>query len=161
MHNRRLTLSSLGVLAAVVLCDQLSKWAVVNSLEPHTPYPVVGEWFRLFVVRNPGAAFSLGADATIIFSVFQAIAVVMCVILAFRARTWRGVWPIGFIGGGAAGNLIDRIFRDPGGFHGHVVDFLSFWSFAIFNCADAAITVGVVLYLFNTLILEPRREVSA
>ena len=45
--------------------------------------------------------------------------------------------------------------------HGHVVDFFSFWNFAIFNVADIAITVGVVLYLAIVFIVEPRAERKA
>ena len=65
---------------------------------------------------------------------------------------------MGLIGGGAAGNFIDRVFRDPGGLHGHVVDFISVGDFAIFNIADSGITVGVVVYLFYALFIEPRQS---
>ncbi len=143
---------------ATIAIDQLSKWAVVENLAPRTSYPILGEWFRLYLVRNPGAAFSFGTDATIVFSCIQIAAVALCLFLAFRARTWWSILPIGLIGGGAAGNLIDRIFRYPGGLHGHVVDFFSFGSFAIFNVADSAITVGVVLYLLYTVFIEPRQH---
>ena len=80
-------------------------------------------------------------------------------MLALRTRYMAGALPIGLIGGGAAGNLLDRIFREPGGMHGHVVDFLSFGSFAIFNVADAAITVGVVCYLIYAFFVEPANHV--
>lgn len=143
---------------ATVAIDQLSKWAVVENLEPNTSYPVLGEWFRLYLVRNPGAAFSFGTDATVVFSCIQIAAVALCLFLAFRAKSWWSIFPIGLIGGGAAGNLIDRIFRYPGNLHGHVVDFFSFGSFAIFNVADSAITVGVALYLLYTVFIEPRRS---
>lgn len=141
----------------IIAVDQLSKWAVVENLAPSTPYPILGDWFHLYLVRNPGAAFSFGTDATIIFSIIQLAAVALCLFLSFRARSWWSIAPIGLIGGGAAGNLIDRIFRDPGNLHGHVVDFFSFGSFAIFNVADSAITVGVILYLVYTVFVEPRR----
>ena len=103
----------------------------------------------------------MGTDATIVLAFIQLIAVGVAVFLAFRARTGLGALTIGLIGGGAAGNLIDRIFREPGGMHGHVVDFFSFWNFAIFNVADIAITVGVVLYLAIVFIVEPRAERKA
>lgn len=143
----------------IIVVDQITKWAVVENLEEQRAYPVIGEFFRLYLVRNPGAAFSMGTNVTIIFSVFQLIAFLACIVLALRTRYMAGALPIGLIGGGAAGNLVDRVFREPGGMHGHVVDFLSFGSFAIFNVADAAITVGVVCYLIYAFFIEPANHV--
>lgn len=147
-------------MVAVIGLDQVTKWLVVENLEPRTAYPVLGDWFRLFLIRNPGAAFSFGTDATIIFSLIQLFAVLLCLGLAWRSRSVWSALPIGLIGAGAAGNLIDRIFRAPGGMHGHVVDFLSFGNFAIFNVADSAISVGVGLYLVYAFVIEPRRTVA-
>ena len=143
----------------IIAVDQITKWADVEKLEEQRAYPVIGEFFRLYLVRNPGAAFSMGTNATIIFSIFQLVAFLACIVLALRTRYMAGALPIGLIGGGAAGNLVDRIFREPGGMHGHVVDFLSFGSFAIFNVADAAITVGVVCYLIYAFFIEPANHV--
>ena len=156
-----MTAVALATLAVVVIIDQLSKWLAVATLPPCEAVPVLGDWFRFLLVRNPGAAFSMGTDATIVLAFVQLIAVGVAVFLAFRARTGLSALTIGLIGGGAAGNLIDRIFREPGGMHGHVVDFFSFWNFAIFNVADIAITVGVVLYLAIVFIVEPRAERKA
>lgn len=144
-------------LFGIVAADQLTKWLVVENLEPATAYPVVGDVARLYLIRNSGAAFSMGEDATVVFSVVQMVAVLICVVLAFRVRDRWAVAAVGLIGGGAAGNLIDRVFRDPGGLHGHVVDFVSVGSFAIFNVADAAICVGVGVYLVYALVVEPRK----
>ncbi|WP_420100013.1 signal peptidase II [Corynebacterium sp.] len=145
-------------LTGIVAVDQLTKWLVVENLEPATAYPVIGDVARLYLIRNSGAAFSMGEGATVVFSVIQMIAVVLCVVLAFRVRNPWAVAAVGLIGGGAAGNLIDRILRDPGALHGHVVDFVSVGGFAIFNVADAAISVGVVVYLVYALLIEPRQE---
>lgn len=82
-------------------------------------------------------------------------------MLSFRVRSPWAVASVALIGGGAAGNLVDRIFRDPGGLYGHVVDFISIGNFAIFNVADAAITVGVVVYLIFALVIEPRQIKAA
>lgn len=149
------------LMGVVVAVDQLTKWLVVENLEPRTAYPVLGDWFRLFLIRNPGAAFSFGENATVIFSCFQLAAVLLCLVLAWRTRSVWSALPVALIGAGAAGNLIDRIFRSPGGMHGHVVDFFSFWDFAIFNVADSAITIGVVLYLVYAFVIEPRRAGAA
>lgn len=144
-------------LAGIVAADQVTKWLVVENLEPATAYPVIGDIARLYLIRNSGAAFSMGENATVVFSVIQLLAVLVCIVLAFRVRSPWAVASVALIGGGAAGNLIDRIFRYPGGMHGHVVDFISVGNFAIFNIADAAISVGVVVYLIYALIVEPRQ----
>ncbi|RAV31252.1 signal peptidase II [Corynebacterium heidelbergense] len=153
----RCTATALTLMSAVVLIDQVSKLWAVHALTPDKPLPVLGEWFRLYLVRNPGAAFSMGTQVTIVFSLIQLAAVILCLVLSLRSRSMWSALSIGLIGGGAAGNLLDRIFRSPGGMHGHVVDFFSFWSFAVFNVADSAITVGVAVYLVYSLVVEPAR----
>lgn len=150
--SRRRVGVALLVLAIVVAADQISKWWVVENLAPRTPYPVVGDVFRLFLIRNPGAAFSFGTSWTFMFAIIQATAVVIALVAAWRTRSTVVAIIAGLIGGGAAGNLLDRIFRYPGGGSGHVVDFLSFGSFAIFNVADTAITIGVAAYVLYSFL---------
>lgn len=158
MTFKRVSGPALAALLFLVAMDQITKWLVVENLEPRTAYPVIGDFFRLYLIRNPGAAFSMGVDATLVFSMFQIAATIICVVALFRVRSWWSATPAILIGAGAAGNLIDRIFRSPGGLHGQVVDFLSFGDFAIFNIADSCITVGVFLYVIYTLFIEPRRQ---
>lgn len=146
------------VIVGVVALDQITKWLVVEFLDPQTAYPVVGDIARIYVVRNPGAAFSMGENATPVFAVIQLVAALLCIYLTFRVRTGWSAAAVGLIGGGAAGNFIDRVFREPGALHGHVVDFISVGDFAIFNIADSGITVGVVVYLIYGVFIEPRQH---
>lgn len=146
------------MMALIIAIDQLTKWLVVENLEPSTAYPVIGDWFRLYLVRNPGAAFSFGTDITPILALLQLVAFIVCIVISFRLRGKFVALPVALIGGGAAGNFIDRVFREPGGLHGHVVDFFSFWDFAIFNVADMGITVGVACYVLYAFVIEPRQE---
>lgn len=138
-----------GLLAATVLAvavvDQVSKIAAVNALEGKPSIDLIGEWFQLTLLRNPGAAFSMGTNSTWLFTTIQ---IVFIVAVAIASKYLRTPWPAvsaGLIAGGAAGNLLDRLFRDPAFYFGHVVDFLSARGFAVFNLADAAITVGVIM----------------
>lgn len=149
---------ALYVLVGVVLLDQVTKALVVEFLEPRTAYPVIGDFARIYLIRNSGAAFSMGENATAVFAVIQLLAALLCIYLAFRVSNRWTMTAVGLIGGGAAGNFIDRVFRDPGGLHGHVVDFISVGDFAIFNVADSGITVGVVVYLIYGVIIEPRQR---
>ena len=138
-----------GLLAATVLAvaaiDQVSKIVAVDALEGKAPVDLLGEWFQLTLLRNPGAAFSMGTGSTWLFTTIQ---IVFIVAVAVGSKWLRTPWPTisaGLIAGGAAGNLIDRLFRDPSFYFGHVVDFLSVRGFAVFNLADSAITVGVIM----------------
>lgn len=138
-----------GLLAATLLAvaaiDQISKIVAVDALEGKAPVDLLGEWFQLTLLRNPGAAFSMGTGSTWLFTTIQ---IVFIVAVAVGSKWLRTPWPTisaGLIAGGAAGNLIDRLFRDPSFYFGHVVDFLSVRGFAVFNLADSAITVGVIM----------------
>ena len=139
--------------ALVLIIDQMSKVWAVATLEGQPDRQIIGDLLRFSFVRNPGAAFGLGGSATIVFSL---IAVVVAVVL-FRMSTkltsmWWGV-ALGLMLGGALGNLLDRIFREPSVLQGHVVDFLRLPNWPVFNVADmsligAAILI-VILSLFN------------
>jgi signal peptidase II len=136
--------------AAVLLADILTKQWAVSALTDGEPVRVPGGILYLDLIRNSGAAFSLGTGYTFIFPVIT-IAVVGWI--AWAARRLRSVpWAValGFVLGGALGNLTDRVFRAPGPMVGHVIDFLSLFAprgevWPVFNVADSALCVGVTL----------------
>lgn len=141
----------------VAALDQATKIAVLAWLEPGQAVPVLGDWFRFRLVFNPGAAFSMGSGSTWFFTCIQLAFVVGVAVSARRIREpWSAVG-LALIGGGALGNLIDRLVREPQFFLGHVVDFISVGNFAIFNIADSAITVGVVVFIVGMFVVE-RKE---
>jgi len=135
-----------GVAAFVLAADVITKALVVMHLRPDEPVHVLGDVLMLDLLRNPGAAFSVGTGDTIVFT---AIAVGVVIYIARTARNLRSVgWAItlGLLLGGAIGNLADRIFRAPGLFRGNVVDWIEltrYWP--VFNIADSAIVCGGIL----------------
>ncbi len=136
---------TLGVAATVVVLDQVTKALAVALLEGEPSIPVLGELLRLTFVRNPGAAFSLAGSYTVIIS---AIAILTSVFIVRTARSLTSTWwavVMGGILGGALGNLIDRLFRSPAPFRGHVVDFLALPNWPVFNVADMALVGSAVL----------------
>ena len=144
-HPRHLVAVTFAVAAGVVLLDQLTKWLAVRYLEGQPPVQIIGDWLALDFLRNPGAAFSIGTGFTFVFPL---IAIAVVVVIVRKSRELGSVaWAIALGGmlGGAVGNLIDRVFRDPGMLQGHVVDFIFVKHFAVFNVADAAITCSAVL----------------
>jgi signal peptidase II len=149
--NRRLVITTFAIAASIVLLDQLTKYLAVRFLQGKPPVDVVGEWIRLEFLRNPGAAFSLGTSYTFIFTGI-AVAVIVVIVRSSRRLGSLG-WAIALGGllGGAIGNLLDRLFREPGFLRGYVVDFIAFPNFPVFNVADSAIVCSSVLMVLLAL----------
>ena len=148
----------LGIVVAVMLViaalDQVVKQIMVSWLEPGQAVPVIGDWFRFYLLLNPGAAFSMGQNSTWLFTTIQLLFVVGALWFGPRMDTRWEALGLALIAGGALGNLIDRLFREPGFWFGHVVDYISVGDFAVFNLADAAITVGVAVFVLATFAAE-------
>lgn len=132
----------------VVALDQATKALAVATLSDG-PVPIAGDILRLRLTRNPGGAFSLFTGFTPFLTVLATVMVVVLVRVARRTRDRPTAWALGLVLGGAAGNLVDRLVRDPAFGSGEVVDFidLSFWP--TFNIADSAITVGIAVLVFR------------
>ena len=130
---------------AVVAIDQLTKSWAVSDLADHD-IDLVGS-LRLHLERNSGGAFSLNQGRGGLVAV-AALVVVVGVLWFGRsliASRW-GALAVGFVLGGALGNLVDRVVRDGTGFlGGSVVDFIDLQWWPVFNMADMAISVGGVL----------------
>lgn len=151
---------ALCLVMIVIACDQWTKSLVVHNMAvgSEIPFPFLGEYFSLYYVHNFGAAFSMlaGPGGSIMLSVLIAIAIVIvCVLYARMINTGSLLYKLvfGLILGGAFGNLTDRVVHS-----GYVVDFVSFhipqinYAFAIFNVADACISVGVILLFLMVLV---------
>ncbi|WP_235927986.1 signal peptidase II [Goekera deserti] len=144
-------LSLLVWLALVVFgVDLASKLLVVATIEPGEDIRVLGGLLYLTQARNTGAAFSFAEGFTVVFTLVAAVVVVVIVRTARRLYSTAWAVALGLVLGGAVGNLVDRVFRDPGFLRGGVVDFLSVFGpdgryYPIFNVADSAIVCGGVL----------------
>lgn len=135
----------------VILIDQVTKEMAIFFLSPGTSVPFIGEIIRFRLVFNDSAAFSLGFGATWILAVISISAVLA--LLWFGPQVQTMLWALiaGFVMGGAAGNGIDRVLREPGLFNGHVVDFIQApMNFPIFNLADSFLVVGMSLVIYRT-----------
>ncbi len=151
MRTRSNTYVVLGIALFILFLDQLSKFLIEDRLAPGESINVIGELLRFTLVYNDSAAFSLGVGATWPLTIISAIAVLALIWFGPRSKTT--IWLIisGFVLGGATGNLVDRLFREPGFANGHVVDFLQIpFNFPIFNLADSFVVVGVALALIQT-----------
>jgi signal peptidase II len=140
----------LGLAAAVLALDIGTKLLVVATLSDRQPLRLLGGAVYLTEARNTGAAFSFAEGATVVFTLI-AVAVVVVIVRSAR-RLFSTGWAVALalVLGGAVGNLLDRVFRDPGFLRGGVVDFISLFDpygqvWPIFNVADSAIVCGGVL----------------
>ncbi|MGI5337394.1 signal peptidase II [Streptomyces sp. CA-181903] len=143
-----------SVAAFAYLLDLSSKMLVVAKLEHHDPIEVFGTWLQLDVIRNRGAAFSLGETMTIVFTIIASAVILVIARIARKLYSLPWAIALGLLLGGALGNLTDRLFRSPGGFEGGVVDFIAPAHFAVFNLADSAIVCGgflIVILSFRGL----------
>jgi signal peptidase II len=144
------------VAGLVVVADQISKALIIKYLPLHESIPVIAGIFDITHILNPGGAFGLMANMsvivrTVIFLFVSSLAVGL--IFYFYIKTPSGYFLLatGFalIFGGAIGNLIDRVRL------GMVVDFLDFYlgkyHWPAFNIADSAITVGIFIFLYHLL----------
>jgi signal peptidase II len=164
-HKRARIYDALALLTAIIvlILDQWTKAWVVTNLGPYDIGPrisLIGDYLILYYIRNNGAAFSLLANSVVLVLLI-AVAIGLISYLYLRALNTGSLWYkliFGLIIGGALGNLIDRARHS-----GYVIDFISFripqanFYFAIFNIADAAISVGVFL-LFVTLLFGGLRQ---
>ena len=145
-----------SIAVATLVIDQVTKHLAVVELAGRAPVRLLGGAVYLVLTRNSGAAFSLGQEYTFVFPVITLAVVGWIVWMARRLRSVPWAVALGLVLGGALGNFIDRIFRAPGPFVGHVVDFVSVFddhgqAFPVFNAADSALVCGVILAILLEL----------
>lgn len=141
----------LGATAVVaVALDQWVKWLCTEHLIEGEPVRVLGGLVYLSLLRNGGAAFTMGSSHTWVFPAITLVVIGWIAWMTSRLRSVPWAVSLGLVLGGALGNLGDRLFRAPGPFQGHVVDMISLFApyaekFAVFNVADSCLSVGVAL----------------
>lgn len=143
----------LAVAAAVLVLDQATKYIVRLNLDPNQTILVIRGLFNITHVRNTGAAFGLLSQRQPFFVAATIVAIGLIIFYHLRTKE-KNVWfdiALGLELGGALGNLVDRIYK------GYVTDFLHVSIVPVFNIADSAIVVGVVI-LFISLFMDMRRE---
>lgn len=175
----------------IVITDQVTKFLVkggtipllnlkVEGMSYGQSKNILGDFFKLTFVENPGIAFGIDVNETskLLLSIFTLFASIGILYYLWKSRDQKLIVRVAlaFILGGAIGNLIDRTFYGvfygyEKIFYGHVVDFFNvdFFDFTIFgrtyerwpifNIADASVTVGVVLLLiFHRSPSEEKKE---
>ena len=155
-----------AVFLGTLVLDQASKLWIVSQFSLYESREILPGFFNLTYVTNNGAAFSIlagqpAAWRQVFFVLINLVALAAIGVFQYRIGRYSRLYTVALalIAGGAAGNLTDRLRLS------HVIDFLDLYigthHWPAFNIADAAINVGVALFLLNSLILEPRAEKRA
>ena len=150
MNSKYAPLWILGPL--LVVLDQFTKWLVIQYIQLGEAIPIIPGFFDLVHVLNRGASFGMLNRGDISWQRWFFIGISLCAmgVIVFMTRMSRPDermlrWALGFIFGGAAGNLVDRVRQ------GMVVDFLDFYigpyHWPAFNVADMAISGGAILLI--------------
>jgi len=152
MGQRRANLLLLLFLSvAVVGCDQLTKDLARSSLEPHVSHTYAGGYVELLLVQNPGGLMSLGESLPeeirlLVFRVLVPLALLLFMVQLWRSSTRAIVVGMALVVGGGLGNWLDRLSPEAS-----VTDFLRLGvspiQTGIFNVADVALVVGVIVLL--------------
>lgn len=127
--------------AIVFLLDQSAKYLVLSKFNLNESLPVITNVFHLTFVTNTGSAFGLFRNLSFLLTLFSFAVLLFAVYYATKIKEgekWMQI-AIGLLIGGTLGNLADRMI------HGHVIDFLDFRVWPVFNVADSAITVSVII----------------
>jgi len=138
----------------VIILDQCSKYLIIKSFALHQSLDIIEHYLTIVHIRNKGIAFGLlagqGGGTRTIFLIITslfAIAFIFYLLSSLKDRQTYAIVTLSLILGGALGNLIDRIRW------GEVVDFIDVhwhnYHWPAFNCADSAISIGVVLLVIG------------
>ena len=147
----------LFITALIITADQISKSLVKSTMTLYDVIPVIPGFFQLNYITNKGMAFGINLPVGISF--FSGISLIIICFLVWilwceRKNNLLMRISLALILGGAIGNLIDRIL------FGEVIDFFDFmigdFHWFIFNIADSAVTVGIVLMLFYSFLFKPK-----
>lgn len=165
-------ISTFLIVLLVFVVDQATKFLAVVYLQPHGSIALLGDFLRLTYVENPGMAFGIEIDNKILFNILSIMAVLVIFYYLFKLRSHL-LMRISFavILGGAFGNLFDRFLR------GRVVDFLdleffdihfsggsfllwnvpqySMYRWPVFNVADMAVSLGMLIIIFSAFFDYP------
>jgi signal peptidase II len=148
------------VAAVVILLDQLTKWLVVKNMELYERISIVDPYIGLLSHRNKGAAWGMLEGQMWLFYIVTIIVVAGIIYFFHKEEKGHPVFAISLmlLLGGAIGNFIDRLWRKE------VVDFVDVlipvinYDFPIFNVADAALTVGVILIIIHMILDEKKNK---
>ncbi len=141
-------LIGLGIAATVVVADLLTKrYAALNF--DGNPVEVIPGFFGFTYVENPGGAFGMFQNGGVVIGVAALVVTIVVLVALAMERPMAETVALGFVVGGAVGNLVDRFARGDGIIDGPVIDWIELWWIPTFNIADASVTVALALLVIH------------
>ena len=150
----------LWAVPVILVLDQSSKIVVQNTMVRRESIPVLGDYFRLTYIHNPGAAFGLDLGSSLLHTLISIAALLFVGWLFFTTPRESRCLRLGLsmVVGGALGNIIDRLYL------GAVVDFFDVGFGAlrwpVFNVADSFVTGGIFLLAIGYLVQREKDKTS-
>lgn len=155
-------LAALSITATVgLIADQVTKAIALATLPEGGTVPFIEGVWHWTLQRNPGAAFSLFTRVPWLFTIIAFAISAGIIWYARRVRDTGLALALGFVLGGALGNLADRVLRPPAPFRGHVIDFIDFRIWPTFNIADVCVVTGAALLFLHSVRAERAAERAA
>jgi len=136
----------LGIAAVLVVADLLTKRYAALNFEGD-PVEIIPGLFGFTYLENPGGAFGMFQNGGVVIGVAALLVTIVVLVALGMERPWLETVALGFVVGGAVGNLVDRFARGEGIIDGRVIDWIELWIIPTFNIADASVTVAVALIL--------------
>lgn len=145
------------VVGVAVALDQITKVMIRSSFMLHESISLIGNFLHFTYVENPGMAFGIRIGQNKFFTFFSLFASIALVIYLYRIRNEKFLprFALALILGGAIGNLIDRVL------FGQVTDFIDFGWWPVFNIADMAVSIGMVLLIILVLFDKEGKKAGA
>ena len=134
-----------------ILLDQLTKLLVISNIEVDTGFNIIPSFFSITYVKNPGAAWGIFSNSTIILALLSIVFLFFAIKYIYELKdiSKLSMFSYGMLLGGIVGNLIDRLARN------YVIDFFSFnifgYSLPVFNVADCFIVISIILIIIESL----------
>ncbi|MBI2659343.1 signal peptidase II [Candidatus Woesearchaeota archaeon] len=141
MSKKNVFVFSIALL--IVILDQLAKFLIKQSFQLNQSIPIIKNVFHLTYITNTGSAFGLFKGLNLFFMLFSAMVIVVIFYYMKKIKENEKTMKLaaGLLLGGTIGNLIDRLL------YGAVTDFIDFRIWPVFNIADSAVTISVVLLI--------------
>ena len=141
MSKKNLFVFSTALL--IIILDQLTKFFIKNNFQLNQSIPIIKSILHLTYITNTGSAFGLFKGFNIFFILFSIIVFIVIFYYLKKIKENEKLlqFSIGLLLGGTIGNLIDRIF------YGSVIDFIDFRIWPVFNVADSAVTISIILLI--------------
>ena len=141
MNKKNIFIFSTGLI--ILILDQLTKLFIRKNLQLNKSIPIIKDVLHLTYITNTGSAFGLFKNFNLLFIIFSIIVIITVLFLIRKVKENERFLQIafGFLLGGTLGNLIDRLIS------GTVTDFIDFRIWPVFNVADSAVTVSVIIFI--------------